>query len=71
MIKLGNDILIVLASFQGIKAQNQPTGSHASNAKSVDDAHEELEKEDKEEDHEVHGAVVPKCFVAGSEPTHV
>ena len=33
-------------------------GSHASNAQGVEDAHQELEKENEEKHHEVEGAVV-------------
>ena len=35
-------------------------GSHSTDAESVEDADQHLEKEDEEKDHEVDGAVVPE-----------
>ncbi len=43
-------------------------GPGAADPEEGDDAHEELEKEDEEEYHEVEGAVVPEGLVGGPEP---
>lgn len=54
----------------GVKSKDQSTGSHASDAKSVQSTHQHLKEKDKEKDHEVEGAVVPEGLVGRAEPAN-